>query len=282
MAKSLKFFLSLLLIFLYACAQENTEELSPTERKALSMKVFKQGERLKQGSPKSMTRIEKAIEIDPTNSDALRELSVAYLKRGMLPEWKVRYDKAVEANPDVWVPMRGYLHLLFHRSYDLAIQDFNKADSLTPGFKDAPQGQSIDYWRGIAYLGKEDYDSAILNFENHIQLETESSGEDWVETTTFLYLGIGYFEKEEYETALIHFNKLIDYSRDLTADGHYYKAKTLTALDRTEEARTEIGKALEHFSKGFYHKHDYVEVLYQVYESDLTQLQSELYKNIKL
>lgn len=267
------------MLLLCACAKESTVDLSPEERRALSMKVFHEGGGLYQGSPASMTRIEKAIDIDPTNSDALRELSVAYLKRGMMAEWKVRYDKAVAADPDVWIPMRGYLHLLFHRDYDGAIADFNTADSLTPGFKDSPQGQSVDYWRGIAYLGKEDYDNAIINFENHIAAETANAGEDWVETTTFLYNGIAYLKKKEFDKALLNFDKMLTYNYDTTADGNYYKAKTLAALGNYEEAKEYASKALKHFQNGAFHKHDYVEVVYQLYESDIIQLINSLDTN---
>ncbi|WP_063613094.1 tetratricopeptide repeat protein [Dokdonia donghaensis] len=278
MEKSLKYFLSLSLIFLFACSEEETSNMTASERVSLSMKVFSEGRHLFQGSQKSMTHIEKAIEIDPNNSDALRELSVAYLKRGLMADWKIRYDKAVIANPDVWIPMRGYLHLLFHRDYDGAIADFNTADSLTPKFKDAPQGQSIDYWRGIAYLGKKDYENSIKNFENHISLETANTGEDWIETTTFLYLGIAYYYKEDYISADKNFDKILRYNRDITADGNYYKAKTLIALGNHKEALPFAKKALEQFKNGSYNKHDYVEVIEQLYESDITELVETLEK----
>lgn len=271
MVKSQKYFLSLCILLLCACAKESTEALSPAERRALSMKVFKDGGGHYQGSAASMNRILKAIEIDPTNSDALRELSVAYLKRGMMDEWRLRYDKAVAADPDVWIPMRGYLHLLFHRDYDGAIADFNTADSLTPGFKDSPQGQSVDYWRGIAYLGKKDYNNAIVNFENHIALETKNAGEDWVETTTFLYNGIAHFKMQHYDKALLNLDKMLAYNYDTTADGNFYKSKVLHAMGKPSEAKTYALKALTNYQNGAFHKHNYVEVLYQLYESDIVE-----------
>lgn len=272
MVKLLKYFLSLSTLIVCACTPENTGELSYEDRQKLSLEILSEGERLYQGSPKSMTRIQKAILIDSTNSEALRELSVPYLKRGMMAQWKVGYDKAVEVNPEVWIPMRGYLHLLFHRDYDKAISDFNMADSLTPGFKDSPQGHSIDYWRGIAYIGKKNYDKAIENFENHSSIETENVGEDWIETTTFLYNGIAYFKKEQYEEALVNFDKMIKYNHNITGDGNFYKAKTLLALKRDNEAGTYAEKALIDFNNGAYHKHDYVEVLHQLYKNDITEL----------
>ncbi|WP_405251007.1 tetratricopeptide repeat protein [Dokdonia sp. Asnod3-C12] len=272
MEKLLKYFLSTSLVFLFACAEEDTSNMTASERASLSMKTLNEGGHLFQGSPKSMTRLEKAIEIDPNNSDALRELSVAYLKRGLMADWKIRYDKAVAANPEVWIPMRGYLHLLFHRDYDGAIADFNTADSLTPKFKDAPQGQSIDYWRGIAYLGKKDYDNAIKNFENHIALETNNAGEDWIETTTFLYLGIAYYYKEDYINADKNFEKILMYNRNISADGNYYKAKTLAANGNEKDAYKYATTALQQFRNGSYNQHDYVEVIEQLYESDILEL----------
>ena len=42
-----------------------------------------------------------------------------------------------------------------------SIADFNASDSLTT-YLDYPQGHSVDFWRGIAYLGANDYDNQLL------------------------------------------------------------------------------------------------------------------------
>ena len=201
-------------------------------------KVFKDGSHLLQGSPKSMTRIEKAIAIDPTHSYALRELSVPYLKRGMPLEWQPKFNKAVVADPKTWVPMRGYLYLMFYRDYEKAIADFNASDTLT-AYLDYPQGHSVDYWRGIAYLGQKEYETSITYWNKHIKKETDETGEDWVELEAFLYRGIAYYELGDYNKALQDFNKIL-YHFKTSAEAKYYIAKSCCAKIKIKKPSTSV------------------------------------------
>lgn len=273
----LKFFLSLgvLTTFFIAC-EKDISNLNAEERKALSYKVFKEGEHLPQGSPKSMTRLERAIAIDPTNCDALRELSVAHLKRGMPLDWYPQFEKAALCDPKIWVPWRGYLYLQFYRDYDKALADFNASDTLTPNFTDAPQGQSVDYWRGIAYLGRKDYEYSILFFDTYIEKETLESGEDWVELTAFLYRGIAHFENGNYEEALRDFDKQLNYARGFSADAKYFKAQVFMIQNRCKEAKELVTSGIEDYNYGYYNQHPYTEALRQLYLQDFEVLMTEL------
>ena len=168
MEKLLRLFLNVFaLLALFSC-REDYSGLDASERRALAIEVFESGAHLPQGSPKSMTRIAKAVEIDSTYAEALREHSVAYLKRGMPHKWKTWMDKAVYHDAKTWQPWRGYLYLWFYRDYKKAIEDFNASDTLTPSFIDQPQGHSVDFWRGIAYLGLKDYENSISYWDKHI------------------------------------------------------------------------------------------------------------------
>lgn len=68
-----------------------------------------------QGSPEKMNFLEEIIRLNPKHCDAIRELSVAYLKRGMPHQWKPIFDRAVECDAVTWQPWRGYLYLYFYR-----------------------------------------------------------------------------------------------------------------------------------------------------------------------
>jgi tetratricopeptide (TPR) repeat protein len=223
-----------------------------------------------------MTKLEEAVAMDPNNCDALRELSVAYLKRGLINDWKIKFDKAVKCDPKIWVPWRGYLYLQFYRDYEKAIVDFDASDTLTPNFTDAPQGQSVDYWRGLAYLGLKDYDNSIQYLNRYIDEVTEENGEDWAEPTAFLYRGIAYYENNNPEAALKDFDKMILYNKNKTADGSYYKALILFEANKCEEADKELNTAIENFNLGYYNKHYYTEVLRQIYIQDLNNLQTAI------
>ncbi|MDP2687299.1 MAG: hypothetical protein Q8O62_08760 [Aequorivita sp.] len=278
MEKLSKFFLSIsLLILTFSCSEKNKEysALSNEERKNLSIEIFDGGSHFPQGSPKSMTRIEEAIAIDPNNCDAVRELSVAYLKRGMPHKWKKQMDQAVACNASIWQPYRGYNYLWFYRDYEKAIADFDASDTLTPNFTDAPQGHSVDYWRGIAYLGLNNYEKSINYFDKYLTQITEENGEDWAEPTAFLYRGIAYYKNSNFEKALLDFDKLLFYNNDRSADGKYFKALILKNED-CSTAQEFLGKAEEDFKNGYYNNRDYVETLYQLFPQDFEKLHIEL------
>jgi tetratricopeptide (TPR) repeat protein len=184
-------------------------------------------------------------------------------------------DKAVACNPTIWQPYRGYNYLWFYRDYKKAIADFNASDTLTPNFIDAPQGHSVDYWRGIAYLGLKDYKNSIYFFDKYINKEIEDSGEDWVELTAFLYRGIAYYENNNLEEALKNFDKQIHYAKQ-TADGKYYKALILHQQDKKEKALNILNEAIIDFNNGFFNERPYVETLKQIYIQDLEQLKETL------
>lgn len=277
MEKLLKYCLSfLLLIFILSC----DKQLSPEERKIKSDEMINGGHFVlgphMQGSPEMMTYTEKAIQLDSLNADAWRELSIPYLKRGMPHKWKPLFEKAVHLDSIQWQPWRGYLYLWFYRDYKKAIADFDASDTLTPNFIDAPQGHSVDYWRGICYLGLKDYENSLAYFDKYINNEIEESGEDWVEVTAFLYRGIVYFETENYEEALLNFDKQLQYSRHLSADAKYYKAQILKTQNKLEKAKTLIEEAINDFNVGYYNNRPYVETLRQIYLEDLKAFKATL------
>jgi len=279
MVRFLKYYLSFSLLLTFAC-KNDSEDVSYDERKVLASKLWalenaKHGFNHDfQGTPKAMTLLESIIKLDSSNADALREISVPYLKRGIPHEWKPRYDKAVAHDPETWQPWRGYLYLWFYRDYKKAIADFDASDTLTD-YIDYPQGHSVDFWRGIAYLGLKDYENSIAYLDKHITKETEDSGEDWAELEAFLYRGIAYYEAENSEKALVNFNKVIQYFKQ-SADAKYYKALVLKEKGNNDEARLLVNDAMVDFKAGFYNNRDYVETLRQIYLEDLTDLQNEL------
>lgn len=274
MEKLLKYFLKLfILVVLFSC-KEDYSNLNSEELRTIAKKIFKEGEHLPQGSAKSMTRIEKAIAIDSTYAEAIRELSVAYLKRGMPHKWKPIYDNAVKQDPKTWQPWRGYLYLWFYRDYKKAIADFDASDTLTD-YIDHPQGHSVDFWRGIAYLGLKDYENSIKYWDKHITRETHETGEDWVELEAFLYRGISYYESGNSEKALENFDKIITYFKH-SADAKYYKAILAKKAGKIDEATQLIENAIIDFNSGYYNNRPYVETVRQIYIEDLTSFKESL------
>jgi tetratricopeptide (TPR) repeat protein len=222
-----------------------------------------------------MNALAYALEQDPTNAHAWREFSIPYLKRGMPGAWKKAMDSAVKYEPKFLTPIRGYNYLWFYRDYKKAIADFNASDTLTPHL-DYPQGHSVDYWRGIAYLGLQDYPNSIGFWDKHIAKETADSGEDWVEIEAWLFRGIAHFESGNLSAAQADFEKALTYGKN-SADAHYYLAQIHLAQARPKLARNEINLAKQDFKAGHFNfKDSYTETLRQIYWEDLESLEKEL------
>lgn len=275
---------------LFSCEEDTQSKRERAEKR------YKEAIQFRQGSLGFQNGIAEAIAIDSTYEEAVYELSVAHLKRGMPHKWLPQYEKALALNPEHRYPWRGYLYLWFYRDYKKAIADFDMSDSLTPNFTDAPQGHSVDYWRGIAYLGLKDYENSIAYFDKHIQKETEETGEDWVEHEAFLYRGIAHYENGNPAKALENFNTLLKYNADF-ADAKYYKAlllyeqlnKLFVLIETSQndnleeefqrkksEALVLINKAIDNFHNGYSNQRPYVETLRQLYWQDYTNLKTQL------
>ncbi|MFD0964512.1 tetratricopeptide repeat protein [Pseudofulvibacter geojedonensis] len=282
MEKSLKLSLSMcLILLLFSCKKNTKNELSLAERKEKSKQILREGMSLYQGSSESMIKLEEAIKLDRNNYDAWRELSIPYLKRGIPYKWKAIYDTVVAIHPPAWQAWRGYNYLWFYRDYKKAITDFDTADSFNPNFTEQAQGHSVDYWRGIAYLGLKDYNNSIKYFDKYINKEINDSGEDWVEVTAFLYRGIAFYESGDYENALFNFNKLLHYTKGRYADGNYYKALVLEKNKNLKEALVLTNQAIKNYNDGYYNNRPYVETLRQIYIDDLQELKDTLEKKNK-
>jgi len=264
MEKLLKYCLSSLLIWNVGCKSD-----IDSSKKALAASRFGY-----QGTAANMNALSYAIEKDSTNAEIWRELSIPYLKRGIPHKWKPYFDKAVQYDPKVWQPWRGYLYLWFYRDYEKAIADFNASDTLTPHL-DYPQGHSVDYWRGIAYLGQKDYSTAIKYWDKHIKKETEDTGEDWVELEAFLYRGIAHMELGNLETAINDFQKIKTLYKS-SAEAKYYWAKCLLESGNKNEVIQLLEAAELDYKNELRLSHNYVEMPYQIYLTDINELKSSL------
>ncbi|WP_298424069.1 hypothetical protein [uncultured Kordia sp.] len=309
MEKLLKLSLSICLVGLLCSCEDNKN----TKEEAITW--FEYGMSHYQGTSESVNGFAKAVELDSTHAESWRELSIPFLKRGIPYEWKKYIDKAVELDPVTWQGYRGYNYLWFYRDYKSAIADFDATDTLTPNFIDAPQGHSVDYWRGVAYLGLKDYKNCIAYFDKHIQKEIDETGEDWVEHEAFLYRGIAHYEAGKLthnlavETkndvlALQDFNTLLKYNSDF-ADVKYFKASLLfdqcikisakihfeqkmrsnnsrasflqsILKDKHQQALTLVNEAIENFNNGYSDQRPYVETIRQLYWEDYTNLKAKL------
>ncbi len=111
----------------------------------------------------------------------------------------------------------------FYRDYAKAIADLDATDTLTPLHADAPQGHSVDYWRGHAYLGAKEYEKSLYYYQKHLTKVTTDFGEDWIEPDTFLNMAIAHYENKSLDSMPYYLDKALHY-QNKNADSKYYYA----------------------------------------------------------
>lgn len=157
------------------------------------------------------------------------------------------------------------------RDYDKALIDFDKLDSLTPNFVDAPWGEDIDFLRGECYFGKKDYRKAIELFNINIKNQKE----DWVDIHSFIYLGLCEYELGNYEKAITEFQRTLKQS-EYTPEAYFGMAKAYQKLGETEKAKENILIA----EKKIAYKRDnvYNEFLNEIYLPEILEFKEQLNK----
>lgn len=228
-----------------------------------------------QGSVSEVMVLEEAIRLTPQRADLHREIGIPYGKRGMAVEFHPPYSRAVELDPENWQGYRGYMYLYFYRDYERAIADFDGLDALTPNFVDYPQATSVHFMRAVAYLGMEDYDTALAYFDKHITEELRTTTEDFIDLKTFVFQGIAHYKKGDIAAARKSFDRgttNTPYSSDLW----YWTAKLAQERGDKITATNAIEKAEIQFKKGYSNNRPYVEEFFQIYEGDIQELKEKI------
>jgi len=214
---------------------------------------------------------ETAIEYDQNNSDAWMERSVSFNKAGDFKKGFEYLDKAVELNPSSHLGYRGWIRLRKIRDFDQALVDFDRLDSLTPNFIDAPWGENIDFLRGECHYGNNDYVRAIESFDRSVKNQKE----DWADIQTFVYLGICEYKLGNYEKAISEFKRALKQSES-TCEAHFNLAMSYEKLGDLDKAKEHIIKAEDNIS---YKRDDfYNEYLNEIYLSEIIELKQKLNK----
>lgn len=202
---------------------------------------------------------------DPSNHQIYFEQSVPFNKRGYYVEGFRLLDKAVELDPKIHLGYRGYMKLRFLRDFNGALKDFNRLDSLTPNFVDAPWGEDIDFLRGEAYFGLKNYGKSITHFKRSI----ENQGEGWADIQAFVYTGLSEYRLGNYDQAIEQFEKALSQSK-YNVEAHLGLAKIYLETGDLMKSELHLDKAEKYFN---YKRNDpYNEYLNEVYEGDIAVL----------
>jgi tetratricopeptide (TPR) repeat protein len=286
MVNSKKFFPSRVVGFgfllLLCCCQSKSwyrKDFSRENKKKLAEQFLEGAANYYQGSVPEQFILEEGLSFDTLNPALWRERATPYLKRGFPVDAFHYYKKEVDLAPQLWQGWRGYLYLYFYRDYNRAIADFNATDTLTT-ITDYPQGQSVDYMRGLCYYGLNDNETALKYFTQYIDEVTRQKDESWVDVYAFLYRGLTYERLNKPELALKDFRTGSKYDTRLS-DFYFHQVRLIREqplFDESEVSRL-IKKAKENFMSGYFHHRDYVEVHDQLYLEDIEKLEKEVAKN---
>ncbi|MFD2551716.1 hypothetical protein ACFSQP_07805 [Bizionia sediminis] len=256
-----------LLLCLFSC---KTDQDKAKEAYNFGMHYFEEG------SVGRVNALIRALECDTSFTPAAFELANTYLKRGLLQQWRSYINQAVMSDSVQYLPFRGYAYLWYFKDYKKALSDFNSLKNSDVKLTKLPEAVNLNYWRGIAYLGAENYRQSVASFSAFLQTTNTQSTAKQNIATAYLYRGIALYKMKAYKKARNNFSKLLEYSTFNQADAFYYLALIAKQERAIHVARKHINSALVAYKAGHYNKRPDVETLHQIYLEDLLHLKNQL------
>ena len=219
---------------------------------------------------KDDNQLAKRLEnFESTNSKKYMEYSIRFNKAGNFEEGFKYLNKAVEIDPKAHLGYRGWIRLRKLRDYNNALLDFDRLDSLTPNFNDAPWGEDINFLRGECYYGKKDYNKAKQYFLSSIK----NQGKEWADVQSFVYVGLCELQLKNYENAIRSFEAGLEQSK-YVPEAYFGIAKAYKNIGNPEKAKESIILAEKYIN---YKRDDiYNEFLNEIYVSEIIDFKHKL------
>lgn len=171
-----------------------------------------------------------------------KDPSIAYLwQQKAMPLFKQRkyeagmefIDKAVEYDPQRYLPYRAFIKCIFAKTYRAAITDFEAC--LERYGNSYVMDHTYKFHIALSYLQLNDFEKAESIFAEDIKEQREEWGEDGAHHLDLFYYGISKYEQGKYEEAIAEFNQALKLYPDF-AEVQYYKSFSLMYLGREAEA----------------------------------------------
>lgn len=216
--------------------------------------------------PLALDYIERVLQIEPGNIDALYSRGSIFLAQGELDKALEDYNRVIELNPQEARAFgsRGRIYVT-KKEYGQALTDYSRAIELRI------QDAEIYYKRGMIYHSQAEYDKALSDYNRALEIEPENA---WI----YSHRGNIYHIKGDYDKAIVdcslaieldletsdvyivrgnsyqaegdHANAIADYNRtlELNPQAHrvyYYRGDSHHARGEHEKALSDYERAIE-------------------------------------
>lgn len=249
------YILPLLLIF----GECPHDQKNSREDRCRRVAIAFQNNQFVQGSWQSQQLMDSLLAVCPTAAAILREKSVPFLKRGDFSKWYSLITKAVELEPKIYLPIRGWCLIKFLHDYEGGYKDLAQYDSLAPGEFKVVDDTHIKVWMALAKQGLHQDQEALQLFNDAISVTISTKGSEWVGTFDFLYRGILKLRLNDWTGAIQDFDSELRLYPNL-ADAFYYRGIALQQLGLIELACENFARASTCYEHGYYHSDPYVEM----------------------
>jgi tetratricopeptide (TPR) repeat protein len=193
---------------------------------------------------------DSALRVDPTNAPIWQQKSMPYLKNGDFITWRKFINKAVDNAPERYLAYRGFCAAIFVKDYESALIDFENRQKLNPKNLIHEMDHSLEFWRGLCYLGMGQLDSARFFMEKSVNDQLALRSAEWAHYNDFFYLGVIYYELKDLSKAQYYMDaSLKNYAQ--FPDAHYYKALILNKLGKSGEALDHLVQIENAWTKRF-------------------------------
>jgi len=163
----------------------------------------------------AVAEFERAIQTEPTDDDAYRELAEAYQQLSKSDQAEATYRRAIELRPHYWASYNWLGVFYYHQArYAEAAGMFEQASAL------APDNARALYNLGASYVGEGRYAAAISVLERSINIRPSGTG--------FTDLGNAYFYLRRYDEATRAYEQAVNLDQASVllwwnlGDGYYW------------------------------------------------------------
>ena len=205
------------------------------------------------------------IAICPNIAIAYQHKAVPLVKDGKWEEAFALENKAVELDPQVWLPYRGYLKVIKTKDYEGGLADFQLAARRTANGRE--MDHTYPFFEGLCHLKMGNYALAERDFKRDMALQKSSVAEADIHFNSFFYTGILYWKMKNYALAEQHLLQCLkQYAQH--PDANYYLGLTYRAQKRETEARQRLTFAQQCLTKGYRLNED--NIVYENYPYQIT------------